>query len=106
MRQLKKFFVMLLCVGALCGLTACGSGKDSTDNGAAKNEATDNADDNMNGATDGTDAKDDTVGGALEDGAEDAGDAVRDGVDDVEDALDGNDADNNRNNAADQNTNR
>ena len=87
MKQLKKLMVMILCVGVLGGLTACGN-SDDADNGAVNNETTDNAGgtgtngDNMNGATNGTDGtvnKNDTVGGALEEGADDVGDAVRDG---------------------------
>ena len=114
MKQLKKLMVMIVCVGALSGLTACGSNDDAKDNGAVNNEATDigtgTNGDNMNGATNGT--KDngnangsDTVGGALEDGADDVGDAVRDGVDDIEDGLDDNDT-NNTNRDMDKNTSR
>ena len=78
MKQLKKLMVMILCVGVLGGLTACGN-SDDADNGAVNNETTDNAGgtgtngDNMNGATNGTDGtvnKNDTVGGALEEGAD------------------------------------
>ena len=107
MKQLKKFMIMIVCAGVLCGLTACGNRNDA-DNGAVNNETSDNAggtgtnDDYMYGATDGTANGSDTVGGALEDGADDVGDAVRDGVDDIEDGLDG---DNNNNNT-DKNTNK
>ena len=117
MKQLKRTFVMLLCVGALCGLTACGSNGNTTDNGAVGNEATDNtgttngASDNTgnaNGATDGTVNNNDnnvnngnngngTVGDALENGVDDVGDAVGNGVNDVENGLNGNNTNNGTN---------
>lgn len=86
MKQTKKILLMLLCVGALSGLTGCGKKDTAADSGAAKQES----DSNMNGATGGTqDADTDTedAGGALEEGAKDAGDAIRDGADDVGDAV-------------------
>ena len=64
MKQLKKFLLMLTCIGVLASVTACGSNND--DNGAVKgdggtdNAATDNTGDaydndtNTNDATDGT----------------------------------------------------
>ena len=42
MKQFKKLMVMILCVGVLGGLTACGN-SDDANNGAVNNETTDNA---------------------------------------------------------------
>ena len=37
MKQCKKLLVMLMCVGVIMGVTACGSDKDAADNGATNN---------------------------------------------------------------------
>lgn len=87
MKQFKKLLAVLLCVGTLLNLTACGSDGDAEDNGAVNTEDTDKKDENMNSATDGTAEEGlmDEIGEDVKDGAEDIGDDVKDGVEDMED---------------------
>lgn len=110
MKQLKKLLMMLMCVGVIMSVAACGSKNNADDNGAVNdgttndagtgtgngNNNTGNDNGNTNGATDGTDNKKDE--GLMDE----IGDDIRDGADDVGDALDGND-DNVRDNGTDNN---
>jgi len=92
--------MVLMCVGVIASVTACGSGSNADDNGAAQNGTNQNTDNNndsnanndttnngttnngnTNDATDGTDNRDgegvlDEIGDDVKDGAEDIGDAV------------------------------
>jgi len=108
MKQLKKFLLMLTCIGVLASFTACGSNND--DNGAVKgdggtdNAATDNTGDAYDNDTNTNDATDGTGDG---DGVmDDIGDGIKKGADDLEKDLDG-DADNrtDNNDRTDNNTN-
>ncbi len=79
MKKMKKGILIMLCMGIICGVTACGERSDNNDNmngatsGEQRNENYDNRDDNL---------LDDT-GDAIRDGVDDAGDAIRDGVEDI-----------------------
>lgn len=106
MKQFKKLVLVLMCTGAIMGLTACGSDKNAKDNGATQNSesATENKNDAKDNAADDTDMNDnganDAIDGTDNDGVVDElGDDVRDGAEDVkdgvDDALDKNDANNN-----------
>ena len=57
MKQLKRLFLALLCVGTIAGMTACGSNENADDNGAGQDGTTQNgkADDagDVNDATNG-----------------------------------------------------
>ena len=94
MKQLKRLFLALVCVGAIMGMTACGSSNDADDNGAAQDgNATGTADDaagtngtdntdNTNDATNGNDNADgdgvmDEIGDDIKDGADDLGEIGR-----------------------------
>lgn len=98
MKQLKRLFLALVCVGTIMGMTACGSSNNADDNGAAQdgnaNGTADSAGDvtgtdNANGTNDATNGNDnnngdgvmDEIGDDIKDGAEDLGDDVKDGVD-------------------------
>ena len=78
MKQLKRGFLLFLCMMSFAPLTACGSG--SNDNGAVKQE-----DENMNDATDGTREEGvlDEAGDEVRDEADDMADEVRDGMEDI-----------------------
>ena len=78
MKQLKKGILLFLCMMSFASLTACG--RDSSDNGAVKQE-----DDTMNDATDGTRDEGvlDEAGDEIRDEADDMADEVRDGMEDI-----------------------
>ncbi len=99
MKQLKRLLVMLLCLGAMLSVTACGSSNDAKDNVSKENSVMDDEKNNLdtkdtNDVTDGmedgdtndvTDGKDtgnaegtvDEIGDDLKEGAEDIGDSMK-----------------------------
>lgn len=100
MKQFKKLLAVLMCMGVVLSVTACGSNNNEKDNGSTANPTTDNNDngDNLgtgdgndattakdrgdvNDVTDGTDNGDgegvmDEIGDNLKNGAEDIGNDV------------------------------
>ena len=84
MKKMKKGILIMLCMGIICGVTACGERSDNNDNmngatsGEQRNENYDNRDDNL---------LDDT-GDAIRDG-EDIGNAAEDGMNDVKEGVNG-----------------
>ena len=92
MKNLKKMILLVLCVGMIGSMTACGNKNDKT-NGADQGTSNNG---NVNGATAGTDKTkdrkddngllDDAVDGATN-GIDDMVDGVTDGVDDVMDGV-------------------
>lgn len=94
MKHWKKLLMMLMCVGVIMSVTACGSNNNADDNGAAGNGTANDANGTGNNGTNGaTDRNGDNV-------MDEIGDDIRDGAEDVGDALDGND-----NNVRDDDTN-
>lgn len=75
MKQFKKFLVMLMCVCAVAGVTACGSSKDTTSD--------------TNSATDGTKNEGvvDEMGDDVKDGVDNMKDDMKDGMDDTKDNM-------------------
>ncbi|MCI8711022.1 MAG: hypothetical protein HFH23_01845 [Ruminococcus sp.] len=105
MKNLKKMILLVLCVGMIGSMTACGNKNDKTngaDQGTSNNgnvngatAGTDKNNDGKNGAVTGGDTKDrkddnglldDAVDGATN-GIDDMVDGVTDGVDDVMDGV-------------------
>lgn len=76
MKRFKKFLLLMMCVGVLCGVTACGTDNDAKD---GVNNTTDER--KTNDATDGV--KDKDGDGVLDDAVDD----VTDGIDDAADNL-------------------
>ena len=85
MKKMKKGILIMLCMGIICGVTACGERSDNNDNmngatsGEQRNENYDNRDDN--GVDD--------AGDAIRDGVEDIGNAAEDGMNDVKEGVNG-----------------
>ena len=66
MKRFKKFLLLMMCVGVLCGVTACGTDKNTND---GKTNTTDEK--NMNDATNGKDTKDNKGDGAVDNAVDD-----------------------------------
>ncbi len=99
MKQLKRLFLALLCVGTIMGTAACGSNNNADDNGATQDGTTNgtaddaentNGTDDANGTNDATNGNDnangegvmDEIGDDVRDGADEIGDDIKDSVDD------------------------
>lgn len=80
MKNFKKFLLLMMCVGVLCGVTACGKNKD-TNNGTV-NTTDDNR---MNDATSGRDKADRDGDGVVDDAVDNATDAIDNAADDLTD---------------------
>lgn len=92
MKQLKKMMMILLCVGAVMSVTACGSDQQAQDNVADDHMTTDenknDTDDNVNDATEHTGEENgvmDEIGDDVREGVDQMGDDVRDGAEDLMD---------------------
>lgn len=99
MKQWKKLLMAFMCVSVILSVTACGRDGNADDNGAIKNNTTENNannntgnNGNTNDATDGTDNRNGNGEGVMDE----IGDDLKNGADDVGDALDGNNVKDNR----------
>ncbi len=102
MKKFKKLLVMLLCLGAMLSVTACGSNNDAKDNVSKENSVMDDDEKNnldtkdTNDVSDGmedgdtNDVTDDKDTGNAEGVVDEIGEDMKDGAEDIGDSMKGN----------------